>query len=228
MRTRPGKLSGSDSAQRILLVDDHPLIREGLSDVLGREADLVVCGEAADRQEALEKIPAAKPDLAIVDLVLKNSHGLELIKDIHARFPRIRVLVVSMHAEELYAERALRAGASGYLTKEEATTRVVQAVRKVLAGEIYLSERAAARVAARVAGRPREAPCGSGDDLCDRELEVFELIGQGLTTPQVAQHLHLAVPTVETYRARIKDKLKLQDAAELLQHAIRWDMSRQV
>ena len=137
MRTRPGKLSGSDSAQRILLVDDHPLIREGLSDVLGREADLVVCGEAADRQEALEKIPAAKPDLAIVDLVLKNSHGLELIKDIHARFPRIRVLVVSMHAEELYAERALRAGASGYLTKEEATTRVVQAVRKVLAGEIY-------------------------------------------------------------------------------------------
>jgi DNA-binding NarL/FixJ family response regulator len=228
MRTRPGKPSGADSARRILLVDDHPLIREGLSEVLGREADLLICGEAASRQEALERIPAAKPDLVIVDLALKDSHGLELIKDIRARFPRIRVLVVSMYAEELYGERALRAGASGYLNKEEATTRVVLVVRKVLAGEVYLSERAAARVAACVAGRPREAPYGSGDDLGDRELEVFELIGQGLTTPQVAQQLHLAVTTVETYRARIKDKLKLQDAAELLQHAIRWNMSRQV
>jgi DNA-binding NarL/FixJ family response regulator len=221
----PGKHSEGD-ARRILLVDDHPLIREGLAEALGREADLVVCGEAADRQEALDMIPRAKPDLAIVDLALRNSSGLELIKDLHVRFPRVRVLVVSMYDEELHAERALRAGASGYLTKEEATSRVVQAVRKVLEGGIYLSEAAAARLAARVAGRSRQSSGESVDLLCDRELEVFGLIGQGLTTRQIAQQIHLAVPTVETYRARIKEKLKLKDAAELLQRAIRWNVSR--
>jgi DNA-binding NarL/FixJ family response regulator len=228
MAARRNSQSEDGGPRRILLVDDHPLIREGLAEALGREADLVVCGEAADRSQALELIPKARPELAIVDLALRDSSGLDLIKDIRARFPGVRVLVVSMHDEELHAERALRAGASGYLTKEEATTRVVQAVRKVLGGEIYLSERAAARVAARVAGRSREAPGGLAGDLCDRELEVFELIGQGLTTRQIALQMHLAVPTVETYRARIKHKLKLQDAAELLQNAIRWNLSRRV
>jgi DNA-binding NarL/FixJ family response regulator len=227
MTARSDKHSELSGAHRILLVDDHPLIREGLAEVLGREADLVVCGEAASHAEALEMIPEVMPDLAIVDLALRDSHGLELIKDIRARFPRLRVLVVSMHDEELHAERALRAGASGYLTKQEATNRVVQAVRKVLAGEIYLSEQAAARVAAGVAGRSR-VPYSSAAGLCDRELEVFELIGQGFTTQQIAQQLHIGVSTVETYRARIKDKLDLKNAAELLQRAIRWNQSRQV
>jgi DNA-binding NarL/FixJ family response regulator len=220
--------SGDGNVKRILLVDDHPLIREGLTEVLVRETDLVVCGAASDRGQALQLIPLARPDLAIIDLTLKESSGLELIKDIRARFPKVRVLVVSMHDEELHAERVLRAGAAGYLTKEEAATRVVQAVRKVLAGEIYLSERAAARVASRVAGIRRQPPAGSAEVLCDRELEVFELIGQGLTTRQIAKQLHVAVSTVETYRARIKEKLALQDAAELLQHAIRWNVSRKI
>jgi len=216
------------TARRILLVDDHPLIREGLAEVLGREADLVVCGEAEGRHQALELIPTTQPELAIVDLALKDSNGLELIKDIRARFPKVLVLVVSMHDEELHAERALRAGASGYLTKAEATSRVVQAVRKVLAGEVYLSDRAANSLLSRVAGRSGEASGGSVESLCDRELEVYELIGHGLSTSQIARQLHIGVSTVETYRARIKVKLNLQDAAELLQHAIRWHLSRRV
>jgi DNA-binding NarL/FixJ family response regulator len=206
---------------RILLVDDHPLTREGLAEVLQRESGLCVCGEAADRQEALETIPVAKPDLVIVDLALKESDGLELIKDMRAQFPKILVLVVSMQDELLYAERALRAGAAGFVSKEEAAVSVVQAVRHLLCGEVYISQRVASQMAARIAGHPRAKSLPALDSLTDRELQVFQLIGDGLSRQQIAQSLHLDVNTVETYRLRIREKLQLKNALELRQYAIR-------
>lgn len=210
---------------RIVLVDDHPLMREGLAEVLRREPDLQVCGEAEDRAQALDVIKKIKPDLAIVDLALKNSHGLELIKDLTTLYPKLRTLVVSMHDEFVNAERAIRAGASGYITKQEAATKILQAVRCVLAGEVYLSERAALQIATKTAGRARSGSGLTVDGLTDRELQVFERVGRGLSTRQIAEQLHLDVSTIETYRARIKEKLRLRDALELLQCAIRWNSS---
>jgi DNA-binding NarL/FixJ family response regulator len=211
-------------------VDDHPLIREGLAETLAREKDLVVTGQAASRQEALQLIPAAAPHLAIVDLALKDSLGLELIKDLRARFPAVRVLVVSMHDELQYAERAIRAGASGYINKEEAANRVVEAVREVLRGETYVSRRVASLLASRLAigagskGSGASALselAGPDGQLSDRELEVLELIGDGLGRREIALRLGLDVNTVETYRGRIRQKLNLPDAQALLQFAIR-------
>jgi DNA-binding NarL/FixJ family response regulator len=213
---------------RIVLVDDHPLMREGLAEVLRREPDLQVCGEAEDRVQALDVIKKIKPDLAIVDLALKNSHGLELIKDLTTLYPKLRTLVVSMHDEFVNAERASRAGSSGYITKQEAATKILQAVRCVLAGEIFLSERAALQIATKSAGRARSGSGLTVDGLTDRELQVFERVGRGLSTRQIAEQLHLDVSTIETYRARIKEKLRLRDALELLQCAIRWNSSFRV
>jgi DNA-binding NarL/FixJ family response regulator len=209
---------------RILLVDDHPLVREGLGEALGKEPDLMICGEAEDRLQALQLIPASKPDLAIIDLALKKSNGLELIKDIRVRFPKILMLVVSMQDELLHAERAIRAGASGYITKEEATVHVVQAVRQVLRGELYVSQQLASQMAAKLSPRSlrsRPESHSALSTLTDRELEVFQLIGDGLSRQQIAERLNLDVNTVETYRSRIKEKLNLKDAQELLQFAIR-------
>jgi DNA-binding NarL/FixJ family response regulator len=215
----------SASKTRVLLVDDHPLVRERLAEVINRERDLAVCGEAESRAQALELIAKTKPGLAIVDIGLKESHGLELIKDIHAQWPAVSVLVVSMHDESVYAERALRAGARGYITKQEATKNILSAIRRVLAGELYLSESMAVELAARVAGHPRPSTGGAVASLSDRELQVLESIGRGHGTTQIAEQLHLDVKTIETYRARIKDKLNLKDAAELLQFAVRWVQS---
>jgi DNA-binding NarL/FixJ family response regulator len=206
---------------RILLVDDHPMIRERLADVIRQEADLVVCGEAEDQKGAMAAVKTNRPDLAIVDLALKQSHGLELIKDMRSHYPELVILVVSMHDESLHAERVIRAGARGYITKQEATKNILQAIRTVLAGEIYLSKQAALRLATRVAGVPLRSPGPELDQLTDRELRVLELIGQGHGTRQIAEMLGLGVPTIETYRARIKDKLHLRDATELLHYAIR-------
>ena len=207
---------------RILLVDDHPLVRERLAEVLTREADLTVCGEAEDRHQALEAIQAQKPGLVIVDLTLKNSDGLELIKDVHSRWPKLPMLVVSMHDESLYAERVIRAGALGYITKQEATRKILQAVRRVLAGDIYLNERIATRIITRLTTPLGPVATTPAELLADRELQVFELTGRGLNTRQIAVRLHIGVKTVETYRARIRDKLRLKDPTELLQSAIAW------
>ncbi len=204
---------------RILLVDDHPLVRQGLAEVLHRQPEFRVCGEAEDHAAALAAIETRKPDLVILDLTLKKSDGLELIKDIRARFPGLRILVVSMHDEMVNAERAIRAGACGYITKQEATTKILSAIRRILAGGIYLSEPVAALVASKLAGRYRAGPV---DHLTDRELQVLELIGDGLSTREIAERLHLDNSTVETYRARLKEKLALKDAHDLLQYAIRW------
>jgi DNA-binding NarL/FixJ family response regulator len=207
---------------RILLVDDHPLVRERLAEVINREADLMVSGEAEQRHEAITAILAKPPDLVIVDLTLKNSDGLELIKDIHARWPKLRMLVVSMHDESLYAERVIRAGAQGYITKQEATRKILLAIRCVLAGNLYLNDKVANQIISRLtthAGADNADPAAM---LADRELQVFEQTGLGLNTHQIAARLHIAVKTVETYRSRIRHKLKLKNSSELLQLAISW------
>jgi DNA-binding NarL/FixJ family response regulator len=210
----------------IVVVDDHPMVRERLAEVINREPDLHVCGEAEDRAQALEVVLKARPRLAIVDLTLKRSHGLELVKDLKAMHPEVRILVVSMGEESLYAERVIRAGAHGYITKQEATRRIMHAIRKVLAGEVYLSESLAAQVAARILGRSRTTAYASVDSLADRELQVFELVGRGFSTRQIAEELRLDIKTIETYRSRIKEKLHLKDASELLQTAIAWARDR--
>ena len=219
--TKPANQRG---VARILIVDDHPLVRLSLREFVRREKDLEVCGEAEDREQALAVAKATKPHLAIIDLTLKNSNGMELIKDLREQHPEVQILVLSMHDETIHAERAIRAGARGYITKQEATTKVMVAIRQILNGEIYWSERAAARVASKIAG-PATAVSGSPVDcLTDRELQVFEMIGGGRSTRQISAALHIDVSTVETYRARIKEKLNLKDSLALLQFAIRWQI----
>jgi DNA-binding NarL/FixJ family response regulator len=212
----------TEGVVRILVVDDHPLVRESLKLIIQREPNLMVCGEAENREQALELAAAAEPHLALVDLTLKNSHGLELIKDLGNRWPKMKILVLSMQDEALYAERVIRAGARGYITKQESPGKILLAIRKILDGEIYWSEKAAARVASKIARSSRSNSGFSVEGLTDREIQVFELLGTGQSTQQIADALHINASTVETYRARIKEKLNLKNALELLQCAIRW------
>jgi DNA-binding NarL/FixJ family response regulator len=205
---------------RILIVDDHPLVRESLKKIIDNEPDLVVCGEAEDREQALEVADATVPRLAIVDLTLKSSHGLELVKDLRERFPGVLSLVLSMHDETIHAERAIRAGARGYITKQEIPAKILLAIRKILSGEIFWSEKAALQVASKIAHNPRAAT--KFDLLTDREMQVFQLIGSGQSTRQIAATLRISASTVETYRARIKEKLNLDSGLDLVRHAINW------
>jgi DNA-binding NarL/FixJ family response regulator len=206
---------------RVLLVDDHPLVRRGLADVIGREPDLEVCGEASDVTDAMEAVDRARPDLVVVDLSLKSGHGIDLIGQIRARSDRIKVLVSSMHDEMLFAERVLRAGALGYVTKQESPDTLLAAIRQVLRNEVYLSPRMTSRLLHRAAsGGP--GPSDPLEALSNREIEVFERIGQGLTTQQIARHLELSPKTVETHREKIKQKLNLKNSAELSRRAVQW------
>ena len=211
---------------RVLLVDDHPLVRERLAEIINREPDLTVCGEAEDRHEALEAVQAKRPDLMIVDLTLKQSDGLELIKDIHSRWASLRMLVVSMHDESLYAERSLRAGALGYITKQEATRNILVAIRRILAGNIFLNEKIATHIISRLTTPGGAIAVSPAEALADRELQVFELTGRGLNTREIGSRLNIAAKTVETYRARIRNKLNLEDRNELLRSAISWAHKR--
>jgi DNA-binding NarL/FixJ family response regulator len=207
---------------RILVVDDHPLVRAGFKALIDSEPDLLVCAEAATCAQALALAEQAAPDLAVVDLSLLEGSGLDLIKRMHARFPGVRLLVCSMHDESVFAERTLKAGARGYIGKQEATDHVVEAIRKVLSGEVYLSPAMTQRMLIGLAdGQP-----ASPRDLTDRELEVLTLIGRGLGTGQVAEQLHLSVKTVENHREKIKRKLKLASAGELARYAIQWALGR--
>lgn len=208
--------------QRIFVIDDHQLLRQGIRQLIDEQPDLAVCGEADDAPSAIETLEAAKPDLAIVDISLKDSNGLELIKDLKARFPNLAVLVLSMHDEALYAERALRAGARGYVMKREASLRVLEAIRRVLGGGVFVSDRIVAGILDKVSGHAPSAVPSALDILSDRELEVLGLIGQGYGAQQIAQRLHVSIKTVEAHRANMKIKLKLDSGHDLLQFAIRW------
>lgn len=207
---------------RVLVVDDHPVVRQGLALLINHEPDLVVCGEAATAAEALKAVADTRPDVAIVDLSLKGTSGLDLIKDIKVRHPGLPVLVLSMSDENVYAERALRAGARGYMMKEEATEKVLTALRRVLGGAVYLSDAMASRLLSQFVAGDAAGGGSPVDRLSDRELEVFRLIGQGLGTGEIAHRLHLSPKTIETHRAHIKAKLGLDSATDLLRQAIRF------
>jgi DNA-binding NarL/FixJ family response regulator len=221
------KLShNSPKKSRILLVDDHPLVRRALRQAIDGELDMIVCGEAEDRDEALRVITQSLPHMAIVDLSLKTSDGLELVKDIRQQHREVVSLVLSMHNETFHALRAVRAGANGYISKQESPQEVMNAIRKVLAGHIYWPERVAAETVNRLASKGFIATGELAGQLSERELQVFELIGIGSTPAQIAAIMDVEVTTVDTYRSRIKEKLSLKGAKELRSEAIRWNVAK--
>jgi DNA-binding NarL/FixJ family response regulator len=208
---------------RVLIVDDHPAVREALAIRISRQPDLEVCGEAADMSEALRLVAETAPDVAVIDISLKTGNGLDLIKRIKDRDDRVRILVWSMHSESLYAERALRAGALGYINKDQATDKIVDAIRRVLVGKVWLSEAVADRLLQRSVGAGRSTALPSPlEALADRELEVFLFIGQGVKTLDIAERMHVSIKTVETYRDRIRQKLNLSDGTALVHYATQW------
>ncbi|MCX8023040.1 MAG: response regulator transcription factor [Syntrophorhabdaceae bacterium] len=211
---------------KIFIVDDHPIVRKGLSQLINQEPDLTTSGEAEDANTALESIKKNRPDLAIIDISLKGLDGIELIKKIKERYPDILILVVSMHDETLFAERALRAGAKGYIMKQEAIEKVMDAIRKVLKGELYISEKVSENIVKKFIDGKKDPTKSPVEILSDRELEVFNLIGQGYKPRQIADTLHVSVKTVESYRSKIKEKLNLNSSTELIKHAIYWVESR--
>jgi DNA-binding NarL/FixJ family response regulator len=211
---------------RVFLVDDHPLVREWLTNLINQQGDLAVCGESENAPSAWAAIAETKPDIAIVDISLKDSSGVDLIKSLRQTHPEIAVLVLSMHEESLYAERALRAGARGYVMKRETTRKVIDAIRTVLAGRVFVSEALKETLASRAVGGSPGPARSPVELLSDRELEVFDLLGRGQGTRQIAEQLRVSVKTVQAYCARMKEKMNLNNATELLREAIRWNESR--
>ncbi len=225
----PSPASSEPEKKRILLVDDHPILRQGLANVLNEQPHLCVCGEAQGRTDALNAAERLQPDLALVDLSLRTGDGIELIKDLRVRLPQVLTLVLSMHDETIYAERALRAGARGYVMKQEKFDRLLLAIGRVLSGAIYVSDQVTAHAVQRLAlgavtgqDTAEESADAYVGRLTDRELQVFRLIGQGLGTRLIAENLHLSRKTIESHREHIKAKLGLRDGSELIQRAIQW------
>lgn len=210
--------------KKVLVVDDHPLVRERIAELITLEPDLVVCGEAEDVRQALEAVAQRKPDIVIVDITLKNSYGIELIKQLKGLYPDLPTLVLSMHEESMYGERALRAGAKGYLNKQEATKKVVDAIRRILRGDIYVSDSLAGSLVRKVAGGNAESGESPVDVLTDREREVFEFLGQGLAVKEVAERLGISAKTIEAHREHIKQKLNYKTSGELFRFAIQYTL----
>jgi DNA-binding NarL/FixJ family response regulator len=210
------------SKKRVLIVDDHPMMRTGLAQLIDNEPDLEVCAGADNAGQALDAVGRQNFDLVLLDISLPDKNGMELIKDIQALKPGLPILVVSMHDELLYAGRALRAGARGYIMKQEGGKKFLQAIRQVLSGHVYVSEKMSARILENMSGRGAETAASPVARLSDREFEVFQLIGEGRGTREIAQRLHLSVKTVEVHRANIKEKLQLKSATDLVSHAVRW------
>jgi DNA-binding NarL/FixJ family response regulator len=219
LRKRRG--ADNSSAAKVLIVDDHPAVREGMMSRISRQSDMVVCGEAANVAEALWLVETAVPDVVVIDISLKEGDGIDLIKRIRSRDGSIRMLVCSMHPDLLYAERSLRAGALGYINKDNTTGRILDAIRSVRDGEIYLSEEATRRLVHRSVGHAGNTGLAL-DSLSDRELEIFKLIGEGHSTAQMASQLHLSIHTIDTYRRRIRLKLNIRNASELIRAATEW------
>jgi DNA-binding NarL/FixJ family response regulator len=217
------KEEAGDRKWWIMIVDDHPIFRQGMTQLINREEDLQVCAEAETAQQALETVQRIQPDLAIVDITLKGTNGIELLKSLRVMAPKLPVLVLSMHDEGLYAERALRAGARGYVMKQEPPEQVILAIRHVIAGELHLSSAMSNQMIHKlIEGGPHEKNRSPIDRLSDRELEVLQLIGRGRGTRQIAEELHLSVKTIESHRAHIKEKLNLSTAPEMVRFAVQW------
>lgn len=222
MKTKPAP----SARRRVLLVDDHPFMRAGLGQLIGSQPDLVVGGEAGNPAEALQALARQRPDLILTDLTMPGRSGLEFIKDLRAAHPDIPILVVSMHDEAVYAERVLRAGARGYIMKEAGGENLLGAIRQVLRGEVYVSHKMSARILEDLSGRRPRGSTSPIERLTDREFEVFQLIGQGKGTREIAAELHLSPKTVDVHRSHVKEKLGLRDATALIRHAVRWVETR--
>jgi DNA-binding NarL/FixJ family response regulator len=221
------KIKGSKPPAKVLIVDDHPAVREALTIRIAAQPDLTVCGEAADANEALRLAAATDPDAAVIDIELKAGNGIDLIQRLKARNDKVRAIVWSMYSEDLYAERALRAGAMGYINKEQATSKIIEAIRQVLEGKVYLSAAMTEKLLKRAVGQAGQDSGRSPiDTLSDRELDVFRLTGQGRKIQEIAAQLHLSVKTVETYRDRIREKLDLKDGTELARCAVQWVLEK--
>ena len=216
----------NENKTQVLIVDDHPVVRDGLTTIINHERDLNVCGEADDAYEALKAAAELKPDIVVVDISLKNSDGIELTKTIKSKYPKLPVVVLSVHDESVYAERALIAGAKAYLMKDAVSENIVKAIRTVLSGEIYVSNTISKKFLHKIAGDKVDTNKTTIEKLSDREFEVFRLIGEGYKPSQIAKKLHLSVKTIETYRGRLKEKLNLNSAIEILQYAIKWAKSQ--
>jgi DNA-binding NarL/FixJ family response regulator len=218
---RPKQPDGKKDKAAVLIVDDHPVVRHGLAQFINQEDDLFVVGQAGDAHEAMKQIEDLQPDVVMADLSLRDRPGLELIKDIEAKHPKLPVLVLSMHDESLWAERVLRAGARGYIMKQEATDKVVYAIRRVMTGEIWVSDSIAARMLQKLSkGRPTAGEGSPLEALTDRELVIFQMVGLGLSVKEIANRLSLSAKTVEAHREHIKEKLNLKSSVELLRYAI--------
>jgi len=216
------KSSSSRTKKRLLILDDHPMMREGLAQLINNEPDLTVCAEAGTGQQAIELASKSKPDLLLADISLPDKNGLEVIKQLHEFQSGLSVLVISMHDESLYAERAIRAGARGYIMKQEGGKKLMEAIRAVLAGKIYVSENISAKMLEALSGGGRDANRSALQNLSDREFEVLELLGSGKGTSEIAHQLHLSTKTVEAHRANIKLNLDLKTGPELVRYAVRW------
>jgi DNA-binding NarL/FixJ family response regulator len=215
----------SEQKKRVLLVDDHPVLRHGLAQLINQQADLMVCGEADNTHSAMTMIASLKPDIAVVDLGLRKSMGIELIKDLKVQHPTLPILVLSMHDESLYTERALRAGARGYIMKEEPGEEILLAIRRVLNGRIYLSSNMGTKLLTPIVNGCLDVSSSPIDRLSDRELEVFQLLGKAYETRQIAETLRVSVKTVESYREHIKVKLNLENSTQLIRRAVEWVQS---
>src|SRR4029434_1054541 len=215
--------TGAPRKNRIFLIDDHPLVREGLANLINAQHDLIVCGEAEDSAGAMTGIAKTRPDVALVDIALKNDSGLKWVTNLESQFPLVALIVLSMHDEALYAERALRAGARGYVMKRESTKSVLASIRRMVKGGVYVSERVVNSMARRFSSSPKGVESSPVERLSDRELEIFRLLGQGRTTTQIAEDLHLSLKTVQAYCARAKEKFRESSLGDLLRAAIRWE-----
>jgi DNA-binding NarL/FixJ family response regulator len=214
--------SQTSALTRLYIIDDHPIMVQGLKELIENQGDLKVVGSTDDWHVAIDQVKKLNPELIILDVTLRDANGIEVLKNLKIHFPHVKILMLSMHDENLYAMRSLKAGAQGYIMKQEAVEKVLGAIRQVLAGEVYLSDSMSKRTMFQLLGRGGTRSGSPLEDLSDRELEVFTLIGQGCTTRQIAEKLHLSIKTVETHRAHIKEKLNLKNSTELVQHAIHW------